>query len=167
MLGEGSTASDISSSLNIHKSHISYYIKRLNGFGYIREVCRDVFKLYELTQAGMNFVTMYENKDSMNICRAENIRFKAHLKSLPVSLPNGKKVKMNHWDKYCIESNGIKIHFNIGKEPTVEFLPGPIDGTDPKDMQNALLQDCIEASQELEKRLNIRMGRLQESSKGE
>jgi hypothetical protein len=52
-------------------------------------------------------------------------------------------------------------------QPTIEFIPSPIDGDNVEDMRSQLLQDCIAVCGELEKRLGIQIGRLHLSSKGE
>jgi DNA-binding MarR family transcriptional regulator len=81
MIDLGVILSDIAEALNIHKSHVSYYIRRAEDLGYVKESPRSAFKILELTQAGKNFLAMCINSPSnrSTICIAENIRFKADI----------------------------------------------------------------------------------------
>ena len=90
MINEGFIPTDIASRLDISKQLVSYYIKKFIDSGYVREIWRDTFKAYELTQPGKNFLAMshqqhYSSSMSKTICRAENIRFKAPLYKMPSS----------------------------------------------------------------------------------
>ena len=62
MIYENFTPTKIAEVLNVKKSHVSYYLKRAKKFGYIDEVVRDKVKTLDLTQAGKNFLAMYENQ---------------------------------------------------------------------------------------------------------
>jgi hypothetical protein len=99
--------------------------------------------------------------------RAEYIRFKADIIRIPADLTNWRKVGMNNWTHYCSEVNGVKVHINKVSQPTIEFIPSPIDGDNVEDMRSQLLQDCIAVCGELEERLSMQIGRLHPSSKGE
>ena len=59
------------------------------------------------------------------------------------------------------------MHINNVSQPTIEFIPPPIDGDNVEDMRSQLLQDCIAVCGELEERLGMQIGRLHPSSKGE
>jgi hypothetical protein len=59
------------------------------------------------------------------------------------------------------------VHINKASQPTIEFIPSPIDGDNVEDMRSQLLQDCIAVCGELEERLSMQIGRLHPSSKGE
>ena len=78
------------------KSHVSYYLKRAKKIGYINEVVRDKVQILELTQAGKNFLAMYENQILYQtpICRAENIRFKAEIVKMPSSVVDWHKIEI-------------------------------------------------------------------------
>jgi hypothetical protein len=170
MIDSGVISSDIAKSLNIHKSHVTYYIRKAKDLGYLKECSRSVFEILELTQAGKSFLAMYTNSSSSNrstICRAENIRFKANVIMMPADLTNWHKVRMNNWTQYCSEIKGVKVHINNASQPTIEFIPSPIDGDNVEDMRSQLLQDCIAVCGELEERLGMQIGRLHPSSKGE
>jgi hypothetical protein len=165
----GKSSSEIAEYLEINKSHVFYYLHKAQNMGYIKENGRDSFKRFEMTQAGKNFVAMYTHPDLQDtrICRAENIRFKAPITSMPSIPIDWHKVEMNNWNQYCNEINGIKLHINHGNNPTIEFIPPPVDGDSPDSLHIKLLQDCILIAQELEDRLNMKFGRLELSSKGE
>jgi len=62
MINEGCIPSDIAKRLDIKKSHVSYYIGRATDLDYVKEVCSDIFKTYELTQPGKNFLAMYKKE---------------------------------------------------------------------------------------------------------
>jgi hypothetical protein len=107
------------------------------------------------------------NSFNGSICRAENIRFKANILKMPPGLTDWRKVEMNNWTQYCSEISGIKVHINNVNDPTIELIHSPIDGNNVEDMRSQLLQDCIAVCNELEERLDIQIGRLHPSSKGE
>ena len=98
MIDSGVILSDIAKTLKLHKSHVSYYIRRAEDLGYVKESPRSAFKILELSQAGKNFLAMYTNSSSKgSICRAENIRFKADIIKMPADLTDWHKVEMNNW----------------------------------------------------------------------
>jgi hypothetical protein len=66
------------------------------------------------------------------------------------------KVEMNNWTQYCSEINGVKVHINNVSQPTIEFIPPPIDGDNIENMICQLLQDCIAVCGELGERLGMR-----------
>src|SRR5689334_16712493 len=156
MINEGLIASDIAKKLNKSKSLISYHFRKAEKIGYVKESIRDSFKALELTQAGKNFLAMYENSMLYHqpICRAENIRFKAEIIRMPSIGVDWHKLEMNHWTQYNSEIDRIKVHVNLGNQPTIEFIPSAIDGDNPDRMKIKLLQDCMEAAHNLEERLN-------------
>lgn len=135
MINNTSTLTKIAKALDIRKSHVSYYIRKAKEIGYIREVCRDRIKIFELTQRGKNFIDQYDkniqNNKRLSSCRAENIRFKASVHRLPVKTPDWHKVEMNNWSQYKSIVDNIKVKLNMGNSPTIEFLPSPIDGGNP------------------------------------
>jgi hypothetical protein len=102
-----------------------------------------------------------------SICRAENIRFKADLIKMPADLTDWHKVEMNNWTQYCSEIDRVNVHINNVSQPTIEFIHSPIEGTNVEDMKSQLLQDCITLRNELEERLDMQIGRIHPSSKGE
>jgi predicted transcriptional regulator len=178
----GYTISKISNKINLDKSHVSYYVSKAKRLGYVREIFRDTFKHLELTEAGQNFLAMYQssaNGLSTPRLRAENIRFKALVYKMPAS-PSGSSIaflsgwnkrQMNHWDQYSIEISGIKVNLNAGKQPTIEFIMPPTAAISSDDtliaMYVRLEQDCNHVAEQLEGGLGIGIGRLQVSSNGE
>jgi len=78
MINEGCIPSKIATRLDISKPRLSYYIKRAIEVDYVKEICSDTFKAYELTQPGKNFLAMYQQQEKQEltiskICRAENV----------------------------------------------------------------------------------------------
>ena len=101
------------------------------------------------------------------ICRAENIRFKAPVYKMPSSPVDLHRVEMRNWNQYTTEVDCVKVKLNDADNPTIEFLPAPIDGSDPIKLYCNLLLDCNDVAKNLEGTLGIRIGRLELSSKGE
>ncbi|MGB0026736.1 MAG: winged helix-turn-helix domain-containing protein [Nitrososphaeraceae archaeon] len=162
-------ASEIARKLDLSKQRISYYIRKLKVYGYIQEITSDRFKVLEVTQAGKNFIAMYENSLQYRtpICRAENIRFKAEIIRMPSIPVDWHKVEMHNWDQYNNTISGIKVHIILGNQPTIEFIPGAIDGDNPDSLRIKLLQACTDVAVKLESILNMKIGRLELSSRGE
>jgi predicted transcriptional regulator len=159
MMDSGVILSGIAKSLNIRKSHVTYYIRKAKDLGYVKESPRSAFKILELTQAGKSFLAMYTNSSSSNrstIIRAENIRFKPDIIRMPADLTDWHKVGMITGHS-CSEINGVKVHINKVTRPTIEFIPSPIDGDNIEDMRSQLLQDCIAVCSVLEERLGMQI----------
>jgi len=169
LISEGLSITEISRTLNIEKSHVSYYVCRGKQDGYVKELTRDRFKILEITQAGKNFLAMYQDLSIMSkpICRAENVRFKAPVYKMPSSPVDWHTVEMNNWTQHTTGVDSIKIKLNDGKHPTIEFIPAPVDGNDTIKLYCSLLLDCNDVAKNLELTLDMRIGRLEISSKGE
>lgn len=169
MISEGLFITEISRALNVEKSHVVYYINRAKERGYVKELTRDRFKILEITQVGKNFLAMYQHSllDHKPICRAENVRFKAPVFNMPSSAVDWHKVEMNNWNQYSTEVDCIKVKLNDGTNPSLEFIPAAVDGNDPIKLYCNLLLDCNDAARKLEQTLDMRIGRLELSSKGE
>lgn len=166
MISGGLSLIEISKALKIEKSHVSYYVNRAIQFGYAKKLTRDRFKILEITQAGKNFLAMYQDL-SMPICRAENIRFKAPVYKMPSSPVDWHTVEMYNWNQYTTKVDSVKIKLNNGHKPTIEFIPAPVDGNDPIKLYLSLILDCNDAATKLEQTLDMRIGRPELSSKGE
>ena len=148
LINGGYTISKISKKINLDKSHVSYYVAKAKSLGYVREIFRDTFKHLELTEAGQNFLAMYQssaNGLSTPRLRAENIRFKALVYNMPAFSPGSSaflsgwnKRPMNNWNQYSIEISGIKVNLNTGKKPTIEFIMPPTDASSPDDTPNTI-----------------------------
>jgi predicted transcriptional regulator len=171
MISEGCIPSDIATSLGISKSHVSYYIGRGIESGYVTEICQDTFRAYELTQPGKNFLAVYQRHNKADqqppICRAENVRFKAPVYKMPSIPVDWQKVPMHNWDQYTTEVGSVKVKLNDGDNPTIEFLPTAVDGTDPIRLYCSLLLDCNDVAKHFEQIFDMQIGRLELSSKGE
>lgn len=57
MIDSGVILSDIAKTLNLHKSRVSYYVRKAESLGYVKESPRSAFKILELTQPGKNFLS--------------------------------------------------------------------------------------------------------------
>lgn len=168
MIEQDHTASQIAEKLNRDKQLISYHIIRLKKFGYVKEIMRDVYKRLEITQAGKNFIDQYTTSHSNNnqpICRLENIRFKAAIyKMPPLESFDWKKIELNNWTQYNSQIDDVKIRLNKGKDPTIEFIPSPIDGGDPNRLQDMAFYSCTKVAEKLEELFQIEIGIPEQSS---
>jgi DNA-binding MarR family transcriptional regulator len=148
MIIEGATQTKIAEILGTKKPYVSYYIRRAIEIGYIKKIVQDKIKIYELTQQGKSFLDQYNNnrthaKQQLPSCRAENVRFKAPVYKFPARPPNWHKVEMNNWSQYNSIVDNIRIKLNMGKTPSIEFLPSPIDGDDPWKLFGILYNDLV------------------------
>lgn len=164
MVREHSSQAQIANTLGVSKSHVSYYVKRAVQIGYVQQICRDSIKILELTQKGTNSIDQYNNRTSIKQqlprCRAENIRFKVAVYRLPSKSSDWKKVAMNNWTQYNSIVDDVKVHLNYGKSPSMEFIPSPVDGSNPWELYGILYNDCNEAARKLEQTLDMEIGRL-------
>jgi hypothetical protein len=170
MINQGNfTLKQISDALDFQQPHVSYYIRRAKETGYITETIRDRIKIIKLTQPGINFLDRYSKEQitRSQSCRAENIRFKAPVIRLPTKSPDWRKVEMNNWSQYNSIVDNIKVRLNMGKSPTIEFLPSPVDGDKPMELCGVLYHECTEAARKLEQMLDMEIGRLEMESRGE
>jgi hypothetical protein len=171
MIEQDHSASQIANELERNKQLISYYINKLKKIGYVKERTRDVYKSLEITQAGKNFLDQYticHSNNNQPICRLENIRFKASISKMPPTESlNWKKVEMNNWTQYNSQIDSVNIRLNIGKNPTVEFIPSPIDGDNPYNLRDKAFYGCIKAAERLEGMLQIEIDVPEQSSSPE
>jgi len=77
------------------------------------------------------------------------------------------KVEMHNWNQYNTVVGGVKVKLNHGASPTIEFLPAAIDGNDPNKIYIKLFSDCTEVAKHLEQILDMQIGMIELSSKGE
>jgi DNA-binding MarR family transcriptional regulator len=165
LIGEHSSQAQIAKTLGLSKPHVSYYVHKAMKNGYIKEICRDRIKILELTPKGTNLIDQYTNRTSIQQqlprCRAENIRFKAAVYKLPSKPIDWKRIAMNNWTQYNSVVDDVKVHLNDGNSPSIEFIPSPIDGSNPWELFGILYLDCNEAARKLEQTLNMEIGRLE------
>src|SRR5215211_2983156 len=133
MINGNETLTEIGRTLNMTRPHISYYVRRAKENGYLKESYRDRIRIFELTQAGTNFLDQYSKTKNApsTICRAENVRLIVPINKLPTRTPDWNKVEMNNWSQYRSTVDDIRIRYNDSKSPSIEFLPSPIDGDSP------------------------------------
>lgn len=168
MINQGIICSDIAKKLNISKSHVSYYFSKAKKKNLVKEILRDTFKSIQITQAGKNFLDQYDkNQLSVPICRAENIRFKAVITQMPTIPIDWKKIEVHNWVQYQSEIDSVKIKLNLGKVPTLEFLPSPLDGDDPLDLFIIMVYQCVSVQWDLYNKFGLRTDKLQLGSRGE
>ncbi|HEY7078841.1 MAG TPA: helix-turn-helix domain-containing protein [Nitrososphaeraceae archaeon] len=170
MIDKDFRLSDIAKSLNLNKQHISYYVRKLKKCGYIKKITDDTFKVLELTQSGKNFVDQYTNKMqylNLPMCRAENVRFIAHVHKFPTKRVDWKKVQMNNWTQRSTAVDDVKVHLNECTKPTIEFLPSPIEGDNPWELYGLLYYECTEVARKLEDLFEMEIGILKMESRPE
>ena len=175
------TQAQLAAELKISKPLVSYYIRKAIKTGYIKELARDKIRILGITQEGKIFLDKYEyeykykykdeykskqlsstySKEQLSVCRAENIRFKARVYKLPTKPLDWNKVEMNNWKQYNSVIDDIKVHLNNGKIPSIEFIPSPINGSNPWELFGILYNDCNEVARKLEQLLGMEIGRLE------
>jgi hypothetical protein len=164
----GLSAADISRTLNMNKSHVSYYVTKAKKLGYIKQIIRDTFAVLAITQPGKNFLDQYNNNDKiLPICKAENIQFKAVVTRMPSIPVDWKKIEMRNWVQYTSEVDEVKVRINKGKIPTLELIPSSVEGDDPYDLFVILVSECYNVLNILHDRIGLSTGRLHLSSRGE
>jgi DNA-binding Lrp family transcriptional regulator len=168
MIKEGIISVEIAKELGMSRPHVSYYVGKGKKLGLIKETSASGRTRFELTQTGKNLLERYEKLNpSIPVCRAENIRFKAHIIKMPIIPVNWKKVEMTNWVAYAYEIDCVKIKLNMGIKPTIEFLPSPIEGDNPFHLYAILLYECSKVAQTLNDRIGLEVGKLEQSSRGE
>lgn len=68
---------------------------------------------------------------------------------------------MNNWSQHNSIVDNVKVHLNNGKAPSIEFIPSPIDGSNPMELVGILQYDCNEVARKLEQTLDMEIGRLE------
>jgi hypothetical protein len=169
MIREGFILTRIAEVLKMEKPHVSYYLGKAKKVGFVNEVCRDRIKILELTHAGKRFLDLYaykysnlaSTKQQLPHCRAENVRFKAVVYRHPIKPVDWNRIAMNNWSQYTSIVDNVKVHLNDGKAPTIEFIPSPIDGSNPWELLGILFNDCNGVARKLEQTLDMEIGRLE------
>jgi hypothetical protein len=171
-----STQAQLAVELKTSKPLIFYYVRKAIDLGFIKELARDKIRILGITHEGKTFLDQYKYKDEYNkrdsstcskdqhqlpICRAENIRFKAKVYKLPSKPLDWNKVEMTNWSQYNSTIDSIKVHLNCSRIPSIEFIPSPINGSNPWELFGMLYYDCNEVARKLEQTLNMEIGRLE------
>jgi hypothetical protein len=179
-----STQAQLAVELKISKPLVYYYVRKAINLGFIKELARDKIRILGITHEGKTFLDQYEyeykynyqynykyeykkqfastySKDQLSICRAENIRFKAKVYKLSSKQLDWNKVEMHNWRQYNSVIDDITVHLNNGKAPSIEFIPSPINGSNPWELIGKLFNDCSEVARKLEQILDMEIGRLE------
>jgi predicted transcriptional regulator len=173
MIKNGKSTPEICNTLGISRQRLFYYTSKLKQMGYIELETRDVFSIWNLTEEGQTFLDKYNRNNNHNnkpICRAEHIRFKASVISLPEPIPtNWKKVDMNNWTEYRYEFNDVEIKLNCGQSPTVEFIMPPMEDYEgnPHAIYCLLQTNCLSVIQQIQTIHKMSIGPIELSSNGE
>lgn len=168
MVKEDVIAAEIARRLKFSEPRVWYHIHKLEKSGYIRQVMRDRFVERELTQSGKKFLEQYQNyKTGYLVCRAENVRFKANVHGTPSNLVDWNHVQMHNWSLYTSKIDDIHVKLNLGKKPTIEFLPSATDGDGALELVVTLVQECLRVAFRLEERTGIIIGPLRLEPRGE
>ena len=77
------------------------------------------------------------------------------------------KVQMHNWVQYNSQVDQVRVRLNIGKIPTIEFLPSPVEGDDPFELFVVMVFECINVILKLNDTMGLRVGPLQLGSRGE
>jgi hypothetical protein len=68
---------------------------------------------------------------------------------------------------YTTGVGSVKVKLNVGDTATIEFIPAAIDGSDPINLYLRLFSYCDKVAKHFEETLDMQIGRLELSSKGE
>ena len=101
------------------------------------------------------------------LCRAEIIRFRAHITQLPTVPVDWKKIQMHNWVRRNSQIDQVRVRINMGKNPTIEFLPSPVEGDDPFQIFVIMVVEVVNVILKLEETIGLRVGPLQLGSRGE
>ena len=55
-------------------------------------------------------------------------------------------MQMKNWNLYTSKIDKVKVKLNLGKRPTIEFLPSPVDGDGALEILVVLVQECLKGS---------------------
>jgi hypothetical protein len=58
-------------------------------------------------------------------------------------------------------TGNLLVRVSNGKDPSIEFIPSPINGSNPWELFGILFNDCTEVARKLEQRLGMEIGRLE------
>lgn len=124
--------------------------------------------MLNLTQAGKKFLDQYNKKNpSLPICRLENIQLKAKITQMPTVPVDWKKIEMHNWVQYSSQIDTVKVRLNLGKEPTLELIPSPVDGENPYEILVIIVYECLNALLELYSRIGLKVDKLKVISRPE
>ncbi len=169
LIQNGLILKEIARALDISPSHLTYYVKKAEKEGYVKEVFRTAFKSYELAQAGKNLLDQYEKNSSSPplLCRAENIQFRADIVQMPTVPVDWKNIQMHNWVQRKSQIDQVMVRINLGKNPSIEFLPSPVEGDDPFQIFVILVFEVVNVILKLFDTIGLRVGPLQLGSRGE
>lgn len=115
-LSEGKTASQIAKILKKSESTISEHINNLEYSGFIKERLHSIFKCYDITKKGKDYVSAFfrgsDNKPNWYLIdRAHNIKLKCKIiRDIDDKyFSNWKTKPMKNWIKYSKEFNGVGV----------------------------------------------------------
>lgn len=162
---DGLSQSEIAKKHNTSRSLVSYFCKRLIQIYYLKKIGSGATGILELTQPGQNFLDQYSS--CQNLFRLENIRFKAAITNMPSRSIDWKKVQLNNWIQYISIVDEVKVRLNVGKSPTIEFIPSPVEGSDPYYLRDKELDACKAAAKKIQESLEVEIGELEVSSRAE
>lgn len=163
--------SHIADKLNIYKQKVNYWVRKLSEDGYLEKdkvvILGRTYKQLRLTQPGQNLLDVYESQSKSRRIRLENVRFKATIIRMPEVQVDWNKVPMRNWSQYISKVGDITVRLNEGKNPSLEFIPQPVEGDSPYELYYMAQYDCESVARLLEQRLKMQLGRLEPSSKPE
>ena len=78
-----------------------------------------------------------------------------------------KKIQMHNWVQFNSQIDRVRVRINMGKNPTIEFLPSPVERDDPFELFVIMVFECVNVILELNDKMSLRVGPLQLGSRGE
>jgi hypothetical protein len=162
MLEAGYYPAYIADTLGKSRGHIQYYLNHLENACYIEvkphlyvTKSRGVIKLYQVTQAGSNFLADIERGAVGRRLRLHNVYWKFPLVDDPRIPIDWRRVEMTNWTQFV----GTELGFRVRKNPhSVEILSGVADGSNPFELLLKSFMEANRVARHLEDKFRMRLG---------
>ena len=170
MLEAGYYPARIARILGKHRSHIHYYLKRLENMGYIEKEeslerlkpglyvkrVRGIITLYRITQAGSNFLAGIERRAVGRRLRLHNAYFKYRIVRQPTGKIAWRKVELTNWTQLIGLELGLKVRKNPG---SIEVIAPVVEGRDPYELLFRARDEADCLATHLEQKFGMVLGR--------
>jgi len=170
MLDDGYYPARIAGLLGKTRSHIHYYIKKLEKAAFIEKQeslktikkglyvrkSRGALTLYHITQAGTNFIAGIERGALGRVVRLHNCYFKYPILRGAVKLIDWRKVELNNWTQLI----GLELGLKVRKNPkSVEVIAPVVEGRNPYRLLLEAKEQADVLAGHLEQKFGMVLGR--------
>lgn len=170
MLEAGYYPARIAEILGRQRSHIHYYLKRLEKMGYIEREeslerlkpglyvkrVRGTIVLYHITQSGTSFLAEIERGAVGRRLRLHNAYFKYPILRGPSRPIVWRKVEMTNWTQLIGLELGLKVRKNPG---SIEVIAPVVEGRDPYELLFKARDEADRLAAHLEQKFDMVLGR--------